>query len=81
MHTEQIQLEQGDILLLYTDGVTEAANQDGILLNSDGLADVIRPNINLSAEQLIQKVLRALKDFTNGSPLADDVTLVVSKVK
>jgi sigma-B regulation protein RsbU (phosphoserine phosphatase) len=81
MHTEEVQLEPGDILLLYTDGVTEAANQEGILLNSDGLADVIRPNTDLSAEQLIQKVLRALKDFTNGSPLADDVTLVVSKVK
>lgn len=81
MHTEEVQLEQGDILLLYTDGVTEAANQEGILLNSDGLADVIRPNINLSAEQLIQKVLRALKDFTNGSPLVDDVTLMMLKVK
>jgi sigma-B regulation protein RsbU (phosphoserine phosphatase) len=81
MHTEDIHLEPGDILLLYTDGVTEAANHDGILLSEDGLADVIRQNTDASSEQLIQKVLLALKDFTNGSPLVDDVTLMVLKVK
>jgi len=81
IRTEDVHLGSGDILLLYTDGVTEAINQDGMLLSADGLAEVIRRNTDSSAEQLIQKVMRTLKDFTNGSPLTDDVTLLVVKVK
>jgi sigma-B regulation protein RsbU (phosphoserine phosphatase) len=72
-------LDEGDILLLYTDGVTEAENSKGIPLGDKGLAEIIRKNAGLSAEQLIQKVLQDLKNFTNGSPLVDDVTLVVCK--
>jgi phosphoserine phosphatase RsbU/P len=75
----EVKLGKGDILLLYTDGVTEAENPQGKQLGEEGLADIIRRNSDVTAEQLIQKILLALKDFTNGSPLADDVTLVVCK--
>ena len=78
-YLENVRLDKGDILLLYTDGITEAENSQGIPLGDKGLAEIICKNAGLSAEQLIQKVLRNLKDFTNGSPLADDVTLVVCK--
>jgi serine phosphatase RsbU (regulator of sigma subunit) len=74
-------LEPGDILLLYTDGITEATNHQGIFWGEDRLADIIRQNADSSAERLIQMVLMALKDHTNGSPLDDDVTLVISKVR
>lgn len=77
---EDIKLEPGDILLLYTDGITEAADHQGALWGEDNLADIIRQNPDSSAERLIQKILTALKDHTNGSPLADDVTLMISKV-
>ena len=46
----------GDTLLLYTDGITEAANHQGTLWGEDRLADIIRQNVDLSAEQLIQKI-------------------------
>jgi phosphoserine phosphatase RsbU/P len=77
---EDIKLEPGDILLLYTDGITEAADHQGALWGEDRLAEIVRQNVGLSAEQLIQKILKALKEYTNGSPLADDVTLVISRV-
>jgi sigma-B regulation protein RsbU (phosphoserine phosphatase) len=77
---EDVTLELGDTLLLYTDGITEASDQQGMLWGEDRLADIIRQNADLSAEQLIQKILKTLKDYTNGSPLEDDVTLVLSKV-
>jgi sigma-B regulation protein RsbU (phosphoserine phosphatase) len=76
----EVQLEPGDILMLYTDGFTEATDQEGTFWSEDGLAEIIRQNAGSSAEQLIQKILQALKDHTNGNPLADDVTLVISKV-
>lgn len=78
---EDVRLEPGDILLLYTDGITEAINQQGTLWGEDRLADIIRQNANSSAEQLIQKILQALKDHTDGSPLADDITLMISRVR
>jgi len=81
IRNEDVRLEPGDILLLYTDGITEAINQQGIFWGEDRLADIIRQNANSSAEQLIQKILQALKDHTNGSPLADDVTLMISRVR
>jgi phosphoserine phosphatase RsbU/P len=80
IHREDIKLEPGDILLLYTDGITEATNHQGIFWGEDRLADIIRQNADSSSEHLIQKILMALKDHTNGNQLDDDVTLVISKV-
>ena len=77
---EDVKLEAGDILLLYTDGITEASNHQGLLWGEDNLADIIRGNANSSAEQLIQKILQAMKAHTDGSRLEDDVTLVIAKV-
>ena len=77
---EDIELEPGDILLLYTDGITEATNHQGILWGEDQLADIIRQNVDSSAGSLIQKIVMALKDYSNGSPLDDDVTLIIARV-
>lgn len=80
VYKEDIKLEPGDILLLYTDGITEAANQQGILWGEDRLADIIRGSVDLTAEQIIQNILKSLKVHTDGSPFVDDVTLVVARV-
>jgi sigma-B regulation protein RsbU (phosphoserine phosphatase) len=76
----QVQLDPGDALVLYTDGVTEAANPEGEQFGLDRLAEVIRPNHSLSPESLIQRILSAVNSFTGGSPLVDDVTLVAVRV-
>ena len=76
-----IQLVAGDILLLYTDGVTEALNPQGDeQFGTERLAAVIRQNEHLPAEGLTGKIREALYEFTQGSLLVDDVTLVVSRV-
>jgi phosphoserine phosphatase RsbU/P len=81
INREDVQLEPGDIFLLYTDGITEAADSQGRLWGEDRLADIIRGNAEASSEQLIQMILSALKEHTSGSPLVDDVTLVVAKLR
>ncbi len=80
VHSEQVELNPGDTLVLYTDGVTEASNRDGTQLGLDALAEVIRLNQTLAPEQIIQRVLQKLNSYIDGSPLTDDVTLVVCKV-
>ncbi len=81
VHTEQVKLEPGDTFVLYTDGVTEAANRSGVQLGIDGLAKVVRDNVAATAEQLIQRILRAVNSFTDGIQPLDDTTLVIAKVQ
>jgi sigma-B regulation protein RsbU (phosphoserine phosphatase) len=77
---EQVQLRSGDALVLYTDGLTEAFNTTGVQWGLDRMSEVIRSNAVDAPEQLIQKILRALTEFTQGSPLEDDATLVACRV-
>ena len=81
VHEEQVQMNPGDTLVLYTDGVTEAANRDGSQLGIDGLAKVIRDNSEMTAEQLIQRILKEVNTFTDGIQPLDDTTLVICKVQ
>ncbi|MEW5939700.1 MAG: SpoIIE family protein phosphatase [Chloroflexota bacterium] len=78
---KSIQLEPGDTLLFYTDGVTEAANARGEFFDRERLEEIVRRNAQTPAEGLIRELLQGLNGFTNGRPLLDDVTLVVFKVK
>ena len=79
--SKDIKLESEDILLLYTDGVTEAFNSSGEQFGRERLAEVIHQNGDQPADGLIQAVLYTLTDFTDARPLEDDVTLVVYKLK
>ncbi len=79
---ESVQLQQGDTLLIYTDGIIEALNLQGNeQFGYDRLAEIVKQNEGLPANELTQKLRQALNDFTQGSLLADDITLVVCKVR
>jgi len=81
VHSESLQLESGDILVFYTDGVTEVMSHQRELFERDRLAEVIAQNEGVPADELIQKILQSLNEFAQGNPLADDTTLVVCKVQ
>jgi len=80
VRSEEVQLNQGDTLVLYTDGATEAMNEEGEQYGLDNLANVIETNRLQAPEQLIQRIIEAITTFTKGSQLADDLTLIVAKV-
>jgi sigma-B regulation protein RsbU (phosphoserine phosphatase) len=72
-------LVPGDQLVLYTDGITEAHNEQGEMF---GLArlDKVLENCAIGAPDLLESVLAALKEFTDSQPSHDDRTLLVAKI-
>jgi phosphoserine phosphatase RsbU/P len=76
-----VTLSPGDLLLLYTDGVTEARNTSGEEFETDRLADIVKSNSDSSARELVAALRRALQEFTNGQALEDDTTIVAVRVE
>lgn len=77
---KKIQLQDGDILLLYTDGITEAANAGGELFGEDRLCTLLRENHTQSPQQIIDNLLEQVRFHTGCQNLNDDVSLVIMKV-
>jgi sigma-B regulation protein RsbU (phosphoserine phosphatase) len=69
----------GDVLLLYTDGVTEAMNPQRELFGDERLAAVLRGNHHRGPQEIINAVLAAVTAFAGGQSQADDITMVVIK--
>ncbi len=74
----EITLDPGDLLLLYTDGITEAAHEDGATLGEDRLADTVLAawRSRLPPRRVLDLVAAAVDGFTAGRVQADDLTAV-----
>jgi sigma-B regulation protein RsbU (phosphoserine phosphatase) len=77
---DMVQLETGDTLVLFTDGITEARNEAGDEYEDDRLIDAIRQYRGLPAARMQQKLFDDVLQFANGE-LQDDATLIVLKVE
>ena len=73
-------LVPGDIVVLYTDGITEAMNAREEMFGETRLYDVIRQSDGLRADEILAKILHAVKEFTVDYPQSDDITLMVVRV-
>jgi sigma-B regulation protein RsbU (phosphoserine phosphatase) len=76
-----VQLNSGDVLLFYSDGITEAANREGKFFGTDRLQNLFAANTNLTSAELADRILEDVQQFTQEGPITDDRTLVVMKVK
>ncbi len=74
-----MQLDPGEALVIYSDGVSEANNLEGEEFGLDRLADVVKVNLAASASGLRDRVESALSSFTKTAPANDDITLVIVK--
>lgn len=72
-------LSEGDALVVFSDGVSEAADSDGEEYGMDRLRDVVKNNLTRSAAGLRDKIEYSLSDFTKTAPANDDITLVIVK--
>jgi sigma-B regulation protein RsbU (phosphoserine phosphatase) len=77
---EEIVLEKGDILYLYTDGVTEAMNPKMELFSEQRLVDVLNKNKNVSLRRLLGAVKKEIDRFRDGADQADDITMLTLKI-
>jgi sigma-B regulation protein RsbU (phosphoserine phosphatase) len=80
VRTQQIELKDDDILLLYTDGITEAMNARGEQFGTERLAKLVKANTGLSAQDLANSVLLTVSDFAEGKSFIDDITIITSKI-
>jgi sigma-B regulation protein RsbU (phosphoserine phosphatase) len=79
---DNIQLQEGDTLLLYTDGVIEALNPQGNeQFGYDRLAEIVHQSDGIPANELTQRIRQAISDFTQGNLDADDITMIVCKIR
>jgi sigma-B regulation protein RsbU (phosphoserine phosphatase) len=78
--TECVTLEHGDVLFLYTDGLTEAFNQVFEQFGTMRLADVLQKSAGLGAADIIQTVRQGLEVFGDGHALEDDTTFIALKL-
>ena len=69
----------GDVLLLYTDGLTDALNEDTDEFGTERLAQFLIDNRHLGAEDLVKGIVAAVNDFIGTREAFDDMTIVVVK--
>jgi phosphoserine phosphatase RsbU/P len=79
-YEQQIQqLQPGDQIVFYTDGITEAHNPEGKMFGTDRL-DRVLENCALQASGLLEEVLQAVEKFADGRAAHDDRTVIVARV-
>ena len=64
---------------MYTDGVSEAMNQDNEQFTEERLEGILKKSTNLSAKEIIRQVQKELETHTQATPQSDDITLLVLK--
>jgi sigma-B regulation protein RsbU (phosphoserine phosphatase) len=74
-----LDLNPGDFLALYTDGVTDALNTQGQSFELDHLEQVVLENRDRSAVEISAALERAIQEFIGEAPLFDDITLLVAR--
>jgi phosphoserine phosphatase RsbU/P len=74
-----VHLQQGDLLFLYTDGITEARDIKGEMLGEDRLKEFLMSQRNESLDSLLDKVVKKVQEHSSGIPQSDDVTVLLLK--
>ena len=72
-----LNMNPGDVLLAYSDGLTEAENPQGEMLGEEAVKNVILAAAPTGSQQLEQKLLATIQSFTAGRTLTDDITLII----
>jgi sigma-B regulation protein RsbU (phosphoserine phosphatase) len=77
--TWQGQLRPGDTLLLYTDGVTEAADRAGNFFSEQGVETYLRGAAGLSPKEVVNGLVAEVRKFIGEAPQSDDITALAAQ--
>ncbi len=80
-HQHFIRFQKEDVFVLYTDGITEAANAEGEEYGQDRFAERVSDGVHLSAKEMIEFIRQDIAVFTERSTLDDDATLFIIKAQ
>jgi serine phosphatase RsbU (regulator of sigma subunit)/anti-sigma regulatory factor (Ser/Thr protein kinase)/TolA-binding protein len=81
IESDTIQLAEEDILLIYTDGITEAMNAKRDLFGEERLLKIFREHGQLRVNPFVEQIKEDILSFTEGNPQSDDITLVAIREK
>src|SRR5208282_175311 len=76
-----VNLETGDLLAFFSDGITEANNPQQDEFSSRRLENILRQNFQRPPQEIVDRVFVELRDFEAGRPQRDDQTLVIINVR
>lgn len=80
-NSNTIQLESGDKIIMFTDGVSEAMNPHSQEFSEERLEKIARDTSKLNSQETINRVREEIDEFVQGAPQSDDLTLMIIKVR
>ena len=75
----KVQLHSGDLLVCYTDGITEPENEYGEMFGEERLIELVAKNAEREDTKIIETVMAAVRQWTNSPELSDDMTVVLAR--
>jgi serine phosphatase RsbU (regulator of sigma subunit) len=79
-HSTPAPIEKGDLIILFTDGITEARNKEGEFYQKEKLISALIENISVPLESKINLIMQSTEHYSAPAPPADDRTLILVQI-
>jgi phosphoserine phosphatase RsbU/P len=79
--SEELQLQKDDVIIFFTDGITEAMNNKGEEFSDERLESIAIESAASSSKDILNRIRNEVVDFASGTVQSDDLTMIVVKVK
>ncbi|MFQ5722627.1 MAG: PP2C family protein-serine/threonine phosphatase [Candidatus Aminicenantales bacterium] len=76
---EVVYFNPGDVMVIYSDGITEAMNANDREFGEERLEALVSENLSISSSEIIKKIISTVQSFVGDTPQIDDITLVIIK--
>ncbi|MFL6280227.1 MAG: PP2C family protein-serine/threonine phosphatase, partial [Vicinamibacterales bacterium] len=80
LEQQRVELSPGDVIVLYTDGITEAMNTDNDLCGESRLSRIVEEHGHLESDELRERIMREVEAFVGSADQHDDMTMILLKV-